>query len=66
MELCERVQKVMQSVPYLYEHICIDNRSTDRTVAILRERAALDPNLKIIVNNRNFGSVKSDVRSAYF
>ncbi len=44
---------------YRYEHIFIDNASTDNTVAILRELAAADKNVKIIVNSRNFGHIRS-------
>ena len=58
-ELCERIAKVMSCLPYDYEHLCIDNSSCDSTVSILRERAANDPNLKIIVNTRNFGYIRS-------
>lgn len=44
---------------YRYEHLFIDNASTDRTVAILRSLAEQDPNIKVIVNARNFGPVRS-------
>ena len=44
---------------YAYEHIFIDNCSTDRTVAILKEIAAQDKSVKIIVNARNFGPGRS-------
>ena len=44
---------------YRYEHLFIDNASTDRTVAILREIAAQDRNVKVIVNTRNFGHIRS-------
>jgi glycosyltransferase involved in cell wall biosynthesis len=44
---------------YSYEHIFIDNSSTDRTVPILKELAAKDKNLKLIVNARNFGHIRS-------
>jgi len=37
------------------EHIFCDNGSTDRTVEILKEIAARDFDVKIIVNSRNFG-----------
>jgi len=40
---------------YDYEHLFIDNCSTDRTVDILRGIAINDLNVKIIVNSRNFG-----------
>ena len=44
---------------YTYEHIFIDNASTDRTVEILKGIAAQDPNVKIIVNSMNFGHIRS-------
>lgn len=59
VELCERIAAVMKSQPYDYEHLCIDNCSTDLTAGILRERASSDPHLKIIINARNFGYVRS-------
>lgn len=40
---------------YDLEYIFCDNSSTDRTVALLKEVAAKDPCVKIIVNSRNFG-----------
>lgn len=44
---------------YEYEHIFADNRSTDRTVEILRGIAARDKRVKIIINSRNFGCANS-------
>jgi polyisoprenyl-phosphate glycosyltransferase len=44
---------------YRYEHIFIDNASTDQTLAILRRLAAEDKNVKVIVNSRNFGHIRS-------
>jgi glycosyltransferase involved in cell wall biosynthesis len=44
---------------YDYEHIFIDNASRDRTPNILRELAAQDPCVKVILNTRNFGHVRS-------
>jgi len=58
-DLCNRIEAVMASLPYDYEHLCIDNCSKDRTVALLRARAARDPKLKVIVNARNFGHIRS-------
>jgi glycosyltransferase involved in cell wall biosynthesis len=58
--LYERVRLIMADVGrYNYEHLFIDNASTDSTVAILRRLAAADPNVKVIVNTRNFGQVGS-------
>ena len=59
-ELCCQVREVMKSLPnYNYEHIFIDNDSTDKTIAILIEITANDPHIKIIINARNFGGVRS-------
>lgn len=59
--LYEGVKQVFAGLAdkYTYEHIFIDNASKDRTVAILKEIAAEDRNVKIIVNARNFGHIRS-------
>jgi polyisoprenyl-phosphate glycosyltransferase len=54
------VKAAMATVPNCdYEHLFADNASTDRTVEILRELAASDRRVKVIVNTRNFGPVRS-------
>ena len=59
-ELAGRVAEIFKGLPqYQYEHIFIDNASTDRTVPILKEIAAGDKRVKIIVNARNFGHIRS-------
>jgi len=58
-ELCERIAKVMAALPYDYEHICIDNSSIDSTVSKIKARAKEDKHLKLIVNTRNFGHIRS-------
>jgi glycosyltransferase involved in cell wall biosynthesis len=58
-ELHQRITSVMASQPYDYEHICIDNCSTDGTVAKIKEIAARDKRVKLIVNARNFGHIRS-------
>lgn len=45
---------------YRREHVFCDNASTDRTVEILREIAAADPDVKVILNARNFGPMRSN------
>jgi polyisoprenyl-phosphate glycosyltransferase len=44
---------------YRCEHVFIDNCSTDRTVEILRGIAARDPDVRVVVNARNFGVFRS-------
>jgi polyisoprenyl-phosphate glycosyltransferase len=59
-ELYRQVKEVMAGFRnYHYEHIFIDNASKDRTVPILKEIAQKDRNVKIIVNARNFGHIRS-------
>jgi len=58
-ELYERIVKVMSMLHYDYEHILIDNASTDRTVEILKEISSKDQRVKVIVNTRNFGQIRS-------
>jgi len=45
---------------YDYEHVFCDNASSDNTVLLLKGLAAQDPHVKIIVNARNFGALRSD------
>ena len=44
---------------YTWEHLLIDNASTDGTQQILREMAAEHANVKVIFNTRNFGHIRS-------
>jgi glycosyltransferase involved in cell wall biosynthesis len=58
--LYERVRAVFLPLDgYAYEHLFIDNASTDETVSILRDIAAGDTHVKVIVNTRNFGHIRS-------
>ena len=53
--LCEKIRKIFLKLNYNYEHIVIDNKSTDDTRKILRSLALEDKNLKLILNNKNYG-----------
>lgn len=57
----EEVARVMrETLPgYDYEHIFSDNSSTDRTVAVLKEIAARDSRVKVLVNSRNVGPFRN-------
>ena len=59
-EVHRQVKAVMATLPgYDYDHLFIDNASTDGTVEILRGLAAQDLHVKVVVNTRNFGTVRS-------
>lgn len=59
-ELYRQVKAQFARMPqYCYEHIFIDNCSEDRTVAILKGIAREDRAVKVIVNVRNFGHIRS-------
>ena len=58
-ELCLRISEVMKNAPYDYEHIFIDNSSTDSTVQKIKAKIADDKRIKLIVNVRNFGHIRS-------
>ena len=54
-----QVREEMKKHEFEYEHIIIDNCSDDGTVEILRNIVKLDSKVKVILNSRNFGSVRS-------
>ena len=63
-ELYNRVRDEMIKLGrYRYEHIFIDNSSRDNTVAVLKRIASRDHNVKIIVNARNFGHIRSPMHA---
>jgi glycosyltransferase involved in cell wall biosynthesis len=65
-ELYRQVRAVMSTLSrYKYEHIFIDNSSLDNTVPILKRLAAADPHVKIIVNARNFGHIRSPIHALF-
>ncbi len=54
------VKKVFENnQKYEFEHIFIDNASTDATVDILRRMASNDKRVKVIINVKNFGPIRS-------
>ena len=63
-ELYQRVKAVFNNLPdYTHEHIFIDNASTDQTVGRLKQIAANDRDVKIIVNMKNFGQTRSPLHA---
>ena len=66
LNVYNQVREVMVGIgKYEYEHIFIDNSSRDNTVAILKSIAAQDKNVKIIVNSRNFGHIRSPIHALF-
>jgi glycosyltransferase involved in cell wall biosynthesis len=64
--LCQRIQEAFAALPgFRYEHVFIDNASTDSTVERIKKIAALDRRVKLIVNNRNFGHIRSPLHAFY-
>ncbi len=56
----------LQNLPnYEYEHIFIDNCSTDNSSEILRTISSNDSNVKVILNSRNFGHIRSPVHALF-
>ena len=56
----------MAALPqYRWEHIFIDNASADATVPILKRMAAIHPEIRIIVNARNFGHIRSPIHALF-
>ncbi|MDX6766667.1 MAG: glycosyltransferase family 2 protein [Candidatus Methylacidiphilales bacterium] len=58
--LYEAIREQMSRLPgYEYDHLYIDNCSTDRTEERLRALASRDSRVKVILNARNFGHIRS-------
>ncbi len=60
-KLCEGINQVMDRHEYDYEHIVIDNCSTDSTIDKLRKLTKENKKLKVIINSKNFGHIKSPI-----
>jgi glycosyltransferase involved in cell wall biosynthesis len=65
-EVYERVRAAVAAAgDYRYEHLFIDNASTDSTLNELKTLAAEDRNVKVIRNTRNFGHIRSPMHAVY-
>jgi glycosyltransferase involved in cell wall biosynthesis len=55
-----RVNEVIKNISnYHFEFLFIDNASTDKTANILKNLAKQDKQVKLILNTRNFGHIRS-------
>src|ERR1019366_8502902 len=63
-EVHRRIQAIATALPqYSFDHLFVDNGCKDGTVDVLREMAAEDPSVKVILNARNFGSDRSGMNA---
>ena len=53
------IKKKINEINCDYEHLIIDNNSTDGTIDKIRQLAQKDKNLKIIINAKNYGHIRS-------
>ena len=61
-ELYKQLALQMAKIPELdYEHIFIDNASTDTSVEKIKALIARDKRVRLIVNARNFGHIRSPI-----
>ena len=58
-KLCSEIKIEMEKLDLSYEHIIIDNASTDNTIKILKKICSKDKNIKVIINSKNYGHIKS-------
>jgi polyisoprenyl-phosphate glycosyltransferase len=66
LEVHQRVRAVFEGLPqYQHEHIFIDNASRDNTLSILKDIANRDRHVKVIVNARNFGHLRSPMHGMF-
>jgi len=63
-ELHRRIASQFDGLPgYDFEHIYIDNASTDGTAKAIRRLAGADSRVKAIFNTRNFGHIRSPMHA---
>src|SRR5215472_13648194 len=63
-EVHRRLMEAAATVPeYRFEHLFIDNASTDGTVEVLRQMTVEDSSVKVIVNSRNVGGARSGMHA---
>ncbi len=55
----EQLRSVLTQTYTHLEILTIDDGSSDGTVGILREHAARDPRIRVVVNERNLGFIRN-------
>ena len=57
--LHKSIKEIFSKLNYDYEHIVIDNNSSDGTIQLLRDICKTDKKFKVIINNKNYGHLAS-------
>mgnify|MGYP001199273724 CR=1 FL=1 len=60
-KLSSEISIEMKKYKYDYEHIIIDNNSDDNTITLIKKIAEKDKKVKVIINSRNFGHIRSPI-----
>lgn len=63
--ICAAAIREIEMLDLSFEVIFIDNDSTDRTVEIIKQICRSDRRVKLIVNSRNFGQMRSPTHAIY-
>ena len=63
--IAEAVSAQLESVEADFDIIFIDNQSSDRTVEVVKAMCARDHHIRLIVNTRNFGQMRSPTHGIY-
>ncbi len=63
--IAKAVMAQLETITDSFELIFIDNSSTDRTAKIIRDLCANDARIRLIVNTRNFGQVRSPAHALF-
>ena len=58
-KIYDEIKKKFKEINCEYEHIIIDNNSSDGTIDKIKDLAKNDKNLKIIINSKNYGHIRS-------
>lgn len=59
IQISEDIKNIFNNLKYDYELIIIDNSSTDGTIDIIKKLANENKNIKVIINSRNYGHIRS-------
>ena len=58
-KLTLEIQKTFENLAINYEHIIIDNDSTDGTIDIIKKLAKQNSKIKVILNASDYGQIRS-------